>query len=531
MNKLALLVGISEYKSALEPLPSAEQDVLAMQQVLENEEMGGFREVIPLVNPPVQDLRRAIYDLFAERNQDDLLLFYFSGHGVKDQHRNLYLTTPETEKNQRGSVVTPTAIAANYLQSQISASRSERIVIILDCCFSGAFAKGMTAKDDGEVDIFGELGGKGRAILTSSSSTQYSFEQDDSQLSIYSRYLIEGIKTGAADRDNDGRISVEELHNYAKEKVQQASPAMTPQFYPVEEGYKIYLARSPQDDPQLKYRQEAQKRIRKGNFSRVGLRILRQLRTDLGLSTEEAEKIEADVLQPYRQYEQKLKEFTEAVEEVIEDEGGISPETLEELQDYQKLLSLVNEDVEPIMAQYLVKFKPKPEPQAHSPAKPQPKSSVSEKEAEVELKSAKGIDYTKLRDLLAGGEWREADEETARVMLKVADREEEGWLDSDSIKIFPCEDLRTIDQLWVKYSQGHFGFSVQKQIYQEVQEDYGKFGDRVGWRVKETWIYYSDTTFGLDAPMGHLPGEWNPKWQAGIKSKRVFFSRAQTCRL
>ena len=244
MNKLALLVGVSKYTSALEPLPGAEQDVLAVQEVLEDEEMGGFRKVIPLVNPSVQNLRRGIYDFFTERNRDDLLLFYFSGHGVKDQHRNLYLTTPETEKNSKGLVVTPTAVTARYLQSQISQSRSKRIVIVLDCCFSGAFAKGMTAKDDGEVDILGELGGKSRAILTSSSSTQYSFEQDDSQLSLYSRYLIEGIKTGAADQDNDGRISVEELHDYVKERVQQASPAMTPQFYPVEEGYKIYLARS-----------------------------------------------------------------------------------------------------------------------------------------------------------------------------------------------------------------------------------------------------------------------------------------------
>ena len=525
MNKLALLVGVSEYKSALEPLPGAEQDVLAMQEVLENEEMGGFRDVIPLVNPLVQNLRRGIYDFFTERNRDDLLLFYFSGHGVKDQNRNLYLTTPETEKNSKGLVVTPTAVAANYLQSQISQSRSERIVIVLDCCFSGAFTKGMTAKDDGEVDILRELGGKGRAILTSSSSTQYSFEQDDSQLSIYSRYLIEGIKTGAADRDNDGRISVEELHDYVKEKVQQASPAMTPQFYPVEEGYKIYLARSPQDDPQLKYRQEAQKRIRKGKFSHVGLRILRQLRTDLGLSTEEAEKIEAEILQPYRQYEQKLKEFTEAVEEVVEYEGNISPETLEELHDYQKLLSLVGEDVEPIMAQYLTKVKPKLEPKYFSPHQFELKPLIKQKEAEVELKSAKGIDYTKLQDLLTGGKWREADEETLKVMLKVAGREEEGWLNIESIEKFPCEDLRTIDQLWVKYSQGRFGFSVQKQIYQEVQGNEEMFGDRVGWRVKGKWILYSEITFVEDAPRGHLPFR-----HYGI-IYILFFSRAQTCKL
>ncbi|MFM6487700.1 MAG: protein kinase domain-containing protein [Dolichospermum sp.] len=84
---------------------------------------------------------------------------------------------------------------------------------------------------------------------------------------------------------------------------------------------------------------------------------------------------------------------------------------------------------------------------------------------EVELKSDVGMDYRKLRDLLKAGKWKEADEETLRVMLAVAKREREGWLNVENIDNFPCADLRTIDQLWVKYSNGRFGFSVQKQIY------------------------------------------------------------------
>ena len=82
--------------------------------------------------------------------------------------------------------------------------------------------------------------------------------------------------------------------------------------------------------------------------------------------------------------------------------------------------------------------------------------------------SAVGMDYINLRNLLAAKKWKEADEETRRVMLKVAGREEGGWLDRKSIDKFPCEDLRTIDQLWVKYSNGRFGFSVQERIYQSL---------------------------------------------------------------
>ena len=118
--------------------------------------------------------------------------------------------------------------------------------------------------------------------------------------------------------------------------------------------------------------------------------------------------------------------------------------------------------------------------------------------------------YQKLRDLLKAEKWKEADKETANVMLQVAGREEEGWLDTDDIKNFPCEDLRLIDQLWLKYSNGRFGFSVQKRIWQEVggKVDYDtecRLGDRVGWRVKHTWLDYYDLTFSLDAPLGYLP--------------------------
>ncbi len=77
-------------------------------------------------------------------------------------------------------------------------------------------------------------------------------------------------------------------------------------------------------------------------------------------------------------------------------------------------------------------------------------------------------DNTRLGDLLAAGKWKQADKETANLLLKVANREEEGWLRNEDMEKFSCQDLRTIDDLWVKYSNGHFGFSVQQRIWQEI---------------------------------------------------------------
>ncbi|MDE5118191.1 MAG: GUN4 domain-containing protein, partial [Trichodesmium sp. St2_bin2_1] len=133
-------------------------------------------------------------------------------------------------------------------------------------------------------------------------------------------------------------------------------------------------------------------------------------------------------------------------------------------------------------------------------------------ENEISLASARGVDYRKLRDLLAAGRWKEADLETDRVILKAARRESEGYLRKSDAENFSCQDLRTIDKLWLKYSNGNFGLSVQKQIYQSLggtkeydREVWRKFGDKVGWRKGGKWLFNSEYTFSKEHYRGHLP--------------------------
>lgn len=128
------------------------------------------------------------------------------------------------------------------------------------------------------------------------------------------------------------------------------------------------------------------------------------------------------------------------------------------------------------------------------------------------LVSRIGIDYSGLRDLVKAGEWQKADLETGRLLLTVSKQEALGYLLSADVNKFPCEDLQIINSLWFTYSQGRFGFSAQKQVYQSLVkgDKYDEilslaFGDRVGWRVKSQWLNYKELTFSTDAPPGHLP--------------------------
>jgi serine/threonine protein kinase len=153
----------------------------------------------------------------------------------------------------------------------------------------------------------------------------------------------------------------------------------------------------------------------------------------------------------------------------------------------------------------------------------------------VKLISAKGVDYRQLDRLLASEKWKEADQETVKKMLEVADRTSEGWLRDEDIDRFPCEDLRTIDQLWVKYSNGRFGFSVQKRIYESLggtrefdSKIWEAFLDRLGWRVNSNGLDYRDLKFNTKAPEGHLPGRGRKGLACGLLS---LFSRVETCRV
>ncbi|NJM69758.1 MAG: caspase family protein [Scytonema sp. RU_4_4] len=159
MAKVALLIGVSEYEPGLNRLAGAVMDVDAIQRVLQHPDMGGFAQadITVLKNPQRQAMEEAIETLFFNRQKDDLVLLYFSGHGIKDDSGRLYLATRQTRKNDRGELFRATAVVASKIHDEMENSRSRRQLIILDCCFSGAFAEGMRAKDDGSLDIKNQL--------------------------------------------------------------------------------------------------------------------------------------------------------------------------------------------------------------------------------------------------------------------------------------------------------------------------------------------------------------------------------------
>src|SRR5688572_27030909 len=171
-GKFALIIGNTEYADpGLAQLTAPGRDAEDFARVLQDKEICAFDDVKVLLNQPSSFVIEAIDEFFDQKKPDDLLLLYFSGHGVRDELGALYLAVKNTNRFRLRS----TGIKSDFIREAMDQSRSKRQVLIMDCCNSGAFAQGTKAEIGGSVGTASafEGTGYGRAVLTASDSTQF----------------------------------------------------------------------------------------------------------------------------------------------------------------------------------------------------------------------------------------------------------------------------------------------------------------------------------------------------------------------
>ena len=230
LHRYALIIASHEFADpGLSSLRAPAHDAARLGEVLADPRIGGFH-VRTLINTPAAEVNEAVEDFFADREPDDLLVLHFSGHGVKDEAGELHFATSSTKLARLAG----TAVSADFVARRMNRSRSRRIVLLLDCCYSGAFGRGMVARAGGSVDIEEQFGGSGRAVITASSAMEYAFEgaqvadTSESAPSVFTSALVEGLESGDADRDQDGHVGLDELYEYVYDRVRRVTPHQTP---------------------------------------------------------------------------------------------------------------------------------------------------------------------------------------------------------------------------------------------------------------------------------------------------------------
>jgi len=242
----ALVIATSRYDdSGLRELRSPVRDAEDFAAVLADPAVGGFKVAL-LIDQTESRIRREIAAFLSERTVAETVLIYLSCHGIQDARGRLLFATTDTDTRYPHA----SAVRAAELLDQLDECKARRQILILDCCFSGSFSDSKGGRT-GELDLEAKLRrhSRGREVLTASRGFEYSYEGEPldgaSTGSVFTTGLVEGLRTGAADTDNNGHITVEEAYEYAFAHVQENGSPQTPQRWLLGgEGNKIILGRS-----------------------------------------------------------------------------------------------------------------------------------------------------------------------------------------------------------------------------------------------------------------------------------------------
>jgi len=524
MADWALVIGINKY-DRLRSLDYAEGDAALMRDFFQNEarfeQIFYFSDTSPefyapdgsrqSTRPTYTNLRSFLCDFFEQPylQAGDNFWFFFSGHGIRHQDRD-YLMPCDANPREPDC----TAISISYVTERLRRCGADNVVLLLDAC-----------RNEGEKAGLGIGVEKQQGVITicSCSPREKSYEIEQIGQGAFTYALLESLRI----QGERNCATVERLYHRLRYRVTEINryynkPEQTPYAIaePASKYHLILLPREAtfQDIVTLKLdAQEAE--LKKDNklAEQLWIRIL-------ALSPSDPQALEA----LRRIWEQSRTTVSPQSPQVAEDDGS----------------ERSKDTTAPPNAESF--------PQQRQPTAPSsPGKAGNQSDSRLQISWKMGLiglvamvmgisalasafngwrfpfmpektvvssqEYDQLQNLLAAGNWAQADQRTSELMLKAAGREKEGKLDRESIETFPCADLRTIDRLWVKYSDDRFGFSVQKRIWESVggkpsewkPEIFLDFADRVGWRVKGKW-HNSYISFSLNAQRGHLPID--PVW-------------------
>ncbi len=241
-NRYAILIASSEYsdESGLPPLRCPENDVDAVDEILCSPDFGRFTKTFVFRNAPSYEILPRLNSVLTDAGKDDLVLIYFSGHGKLNRLGHLCLATHNTDSK----ALEATSILASTIKSYFDLSYSRKKFFLLDCCYSGAVGEEF-ARTKGGVDEELQLmsSGQGTFIMTASSGIQTSVEKESDQYGLFTKHIVQGIRSGEADKNEDGQVDMQELYEYVHEKV-RGEGAQEPMKWDLHVKGKMVIVRS-----------------------------------------------------------------------------------------------------------------------------------------------------------------------------------------------------------------------------------------------------------------------------------------------
>lgn len=549
----AIVAGINQYRF-LQPLKYAKRDAETMSNFLKEE--GKFDRIFlftddspPINGKPTDPIRnnllRVLRQIFQApfMRDGDSFWFFFSGHGIPHNGQDYLMPLdgdPEDVEN--------TGISTNLITNYLRNCGADNTVMILDACRSNGKKSGegigrgtsREARQTGVISFF------------SCSPNEYSYELEVIEQGVFTYSLIEGLGT-------HGRCAtVKQLDQYLGDRVSDLLSQhlkggnQTPYTIvePLNRSHLILMSQYATSNDITTLKNDAYRAELKRDWILAERLWIRVLAATAGLDEDAVEALKSIVskrnAEAITSHPDIVSKPSKVPDNLTAEEENTSQRASPVISvnlapSIHRLLTLIQKD-QPIalpikivgrrqflkwgisgivsggvvaIASRLQRNQtqrnlinlPEPSPIHPSlPSTPLPDFSTSARDTQL---------YFRLKESLENKEWEKADQETASLILRSANRVQENFLDDTSIQSFSCEILSNIDRQWIENSDGKFGFSVQMRIYLEEcdgrfdescnRQTWERFCRRVGWLVDNRLIAKSEANFSTSADQGHLP--------------------------
>jgi len=552
-NNWAIVVGINQYEH-LPPddhLKYAVKDAVKVRQFLceqaqfPQENVLLCCDIAPGVSPMQRPSRSGLRDLLRNKIQRakdaNNFWFFYAGHGIVHEHQDFLLPCDGNPHDLK-----ETAIPISFVTDCLRDCGAHNVVLVLDMCRNRTRSAEEGSRGMGEVmgeqtrEIAKE---QGIVTLFSCSRGQRSYEIKELEQGAFTYALLEGLRQSTTPRALEQYLTTRlpELNRqYGKDR-------QVPMVIP-EPGAKYDLplllsCATPADLQQLAVQaRDAELEEDYGRAEGLWWQVIEAAQSapsDRTGARRAIARIGGKKQQPNREAEERRKAeeqekqrlAQQAAEQQAERERLQREQRQAKEQERQRQAALLKQ-------QEAAERQRQQELEQQRLIERQREEEQKRRADQDELASEKRIDYTKLRGLLKANQWKAADHETYLRMLEAGERQDGDWIRAKELEDFPCQDLKTIDRLWVNYSKGHFGFSVQKKIWQDCGSpkssgnDWDRFCVKVGWQNPAATAYMSYDKLKFDprnSPIGELP--LREQRRSNGKSKAVLFSRTETCEL
>ena len=274
-----MVIGVSDYDLGLQELDFCKNDGSAVKEILKKLGYEIKENNLLIGSIPGTKMRDEIFDFFKDESikSDDTILFYYSGHGVPDAD-TVFLAATDTDPN----LPSKRGFSFDELTKLMNSCISTKIVSVLDCCYSGS---AQISKSSDDEAVLGtklinknsnrlQQSGEGKCLLAASLSYQQAFGMKKGGQSVFTHYLIEGLKGEQDAINKNGNITPDSLGKYLYHKVTKVFPNQKP-IRKVEASGEIILASYPDlvenFDPKLQKKIDIKITIDEANnFFKIG---------------------------------------------------------------------------------------------------------------------------------------------------------------------------------------------------------------------------------------------------------------------